>query len=112
MAIPWQADYNECSSQTVEGRTVWWWPAQRPLFVYTKLKADVDPTGRSILDMVQAGDIKQIPWMGTDYNMDASNFVKFSTNNDMVDQWMDLGFILNEGDADDPLYVEVAKQLR
>ena len=112
MAIPWQADYNECSSQTVEGRTVWWWPAQRPLFVYTKLKADVDPTGRSILDMVQAGDIKQIPWMGTDYNMDASNFVKFSTNNDMVDQWMDLGFILNEGDADNPLYVEVAKQLR
>ncbi len=110
MAIPWQADFNECSAQPVDGRTVWWWPAQRPLFVYRKQKEDVQPKA-SILDMVEAGDIKQVPWVGTDYNMNSSNFVSFASDNEMVEKWMDMGFIINEGDDKTPLFVEVERTL-
>lgn len=110
MAIPWQADFNECSAQPVAGRTVWWWPAQRPLFVYHKLKNDIEPK-KTIWDMVAAGDIKQVPWVGTDYNMGADNFVSFASDNEMVEKWMDMGFIINEGDGDTPLFVEVERTL-
>ena len=110
MAIPWQADFNECSAQPVDGRTVWWWPAQRPLFVYRKLKEDVQPKA-SIYEMVEAGDIKQVPWVGTDYNMNGNNFISFASDNDMVEKWMDMGFVINEGDDKNPMFVEVERTL-
>jgi hypothetical protein len=111
MAIPWQADFNECSAQSVGDRTVWWWPAQRPLFVYNKLKEIVEPK-KTIWDMVKDGDIKQVPWVGIDYNMNAGNFTSFASDNEMVEKWMDMGFIINEGDKDTPLYVEVERTLK
>ncbi|OIO54270.1 MAG: hypothetical protein COX57_01650 [Alphaproteobacteria bacterium CG_4_10_14_0_2_um_filter_63_37] len=108
MAIPWQADFNECSAQNVGDRTVWWWPAQRPLFVYRKLVPNAQPRG-SIWESVQAKEIEQVPWIGTDYNMNAADFIQFSQDTEMVVKWMDLGFIYNEGDETRPLLVEVAR---
>jgi hypothetical protein len=34
MALPWQADFNECSNQVTLGTSLWWWPAQRPFWVH------------------------------------------------------------------------------
>ncbi|GAB6041216.1 LodA/GoxA family CTQ-dependent oxidase [Endothiovibrio diazotrophicus] len=110
MAVPWQADFNECSAQPVLGRTVWWWPAQRPSFVYRKLKADAKPR-ETIWESVAAKEIEQIPWIGSDYNMNASNFIAFADDIEMVHKWKDLGFIYNEGDEQTPLFVEVARLL-
>lgn len=111
MAIPWQADFNECSAQGVDGRTVWWWPAQRPLFVYRKQKDDIQPKP-TIFEMVEAGDIKQEPWVGTDYNMNADSFIQFTSDNEMVEKWMDMGFIINEGDDKTPMFVEVERTMK
>ena len=112
MAIPWQADFNECSSQPIDGRTVWWWPAQRPLFVYTKVKDCVEPEGRTIWQMVQDKDVKQVPWVGTDYDINAQDFVSFASDNEMVKNWKNMGFVFNEGDKEKPLFVEVERELR
>ncbi len=58
MAVPWQADFNECSSQPIVGRILWWWPAQRPEFVYLK-PDDTAPKGPRL----ELGP--QMPWIGT-----------------------------------------------
>lgn len=94
MAIPWQADFNECSSQPIGDRIVWWWPAQRPSFVYT-----------------EAGRKKQRAWVGIDYDQNAPDFIQFADDLDMVKKWQDLGFIYNVGDVDDPDYIEVERRM-
>ncbi len=108
MAIPWQADFNECSSEVVGDRTLWWWPAQRPLFVYQKRKPDAPPRA-SIWQAVQQGEIRQVPWVGSDYDMEASDFVSFSEDNEMVEKWQGLGFVINEGDDEHPWMIEVER---
>ncbi|NOK20070.1 LodA/GoxA family CTQ-dependent oxidase [Corallococcus carmarthensis] len=73
MALPWQADFNECSNQTTDYTNLWWWPAQRPYFV-------------SYMD---GGQVKQDYWT----RPYGANFVKDET---MVFNWKDLGFILRQ----------------
>lgn len=95
MACPWQADFNECSSQQIGERYLWWWPVQRPDFVY-----------------VGHGDeLRQVPWVGTDADQNALDYVRFKDDVEMVELWHKLGFVFNTGTARQPRFVEVAREL-
>jgi L-lysine epsilon oxidase C-terminal domain/L-Lysine epsilon oxidase N-terminal len=95
MALPWQADFNECSQEQIGDRYVWWWPVQRPDFVY-----------------VEHGERhKQVPWVGTDGDQNASDYVQFADDLEMVERWSELGFVFNRGSAEHPLFVEVERTL-
>ena len=92
MAQPWQADYDQCSVQFDPGEkafgveikfVLWWWAAQRPDWVF-RPKAD-------------GSGLEQVPWIassdpggGTNINLGGVRMVK---------KWMDLGFVLKEGDS-------------
>ncbi|NES20834.1 MAG: hypothetical protein F6K41_18345 [Symploca sp. SIO3E6] len=94
MAIPWQADFNECSVQWIDGPDVHWWPAQRPLMVYD-----------------QDSGVKR-PWIGDDNaDPDNANYLRFNKNTDMVEDWDKLGFVFNVGTAETPDFVEVQRTL-
>jgi hypothetical protein len=95
MAQPWQADYNECSSQPIGDRILWWWPVQRPLFVYIE----------------EHGHLRQVPWVGTDADQNAADYVQFGEDIDMVPLWKELGFIYNEGTQEHPRFLEVERVL-
>ena len=84
MALPWQADFNECSDQTIDNKYIWWWPAQRPYQVYTP----EDPT-------------TQVYWVrpyGDNFTYDVT----------MVYNWKDLGFIV-ETPPGSSTYLEVQR---
>jgi L-Lysine epsilon oxidase N-terminal/L-lysine epsilon oxidase C-terminal domain len=94
MAQPWQADFNVCSSQPLDGRVVWWWPAQRPLMVYT-----------------ERGRRHQVPWVGSDDDQNAPDYLTFKDYLEMVHLWHRLGFVYNLGTQDEPEFVEVERTL-
>lgn len=94
MALPWQADFNECSSQPVGDRFLWWWPAQRPLWVHL----DEKPS-------------RQVPWVGTADDQNAANYLMFADDVDMVSLWKQLGFVWNAGSDEKPHFVEVERNL-
>jgi hypothetical protein len=87
MALPWQSDFNECDDQTIDDHTVYWWPAHRPLTVYNQDFAAVSWTGDLLTAPpdTHAADLQ------------------------MVTEWQNLGFILNQGTAEQPDFVEVEK---
>ena len=116
MAVPWQADFNECSSQTMKmdhQRVVWWWPAQRPEFVY------LDPTragGAQALRATPEPTLDtggQVPWIGTDFDQNRGDYIKFDGDLLMVQYWSQLGFVMRKAVGGDPAerYVEVARTL-
>lgn len=111
MAIPWQADFNECSSQPIDGRRLWWWPAQRPEFVY------LEPTPQSGAALSaaplppDADTGKQVPWIGTDYDQLADDFISFADDIDMVKYWSGLGFIMEKDVQGQRRFVEVEREL-
>jgi L-Lysine epsilon oxidase N-terminal/L-lysine epsilon oxidase C-terminal domain len=95
MAQPWQADFNECSTQDITHdpstntglgggtTTFWWWPAERPYAVFT------------------AADGAQVPWT-RGFQGDPNNVTPQTPNlgdMQMVVSWKDLGFIFKEGSA-------------
>ena len=92
MAQPWQADFNECSSQgdvsgNNPGKTWWWWPAQRPY----RVVPETDPNNyadwtRDFHDGV-AGDPKL-------------------DDMQMVIDWKNLGFLTQSGTR----YLETERQ--
>lgn len=96
MALPWQADFNECAQQPIGDRVFWWWPVQRPTFVYVR----------------RAGLLRQVPWVGSDKNQNAVGYVQFADDLEMVEHWPELGFVFNEGTEQRPLFVEVERTLR
>lgn len=95
MAVPWQADFNECSSQPVGDRIVWWWPVQRPNFVHVR-------DGKKTL---------QRPWLGTARDQNAPDYIQFGDDLDMVKLWHQLGFVFDEGTPSRPEFVEVERVL-
>lgn len=96
MALPWQADFNECADQPIGDRVFWWWPVQRPHFVYVK-----------------HGDrLKQVPWVGSDKDQQAADYIQFAHDIEMVKLWHELGFVFNEGTEHRPRFVEVERVLR
>jgi hypothetical protein len=89
-AVPWQADFNECSVEPVKDRFLWWWPVQRPTFVLTGAK-------------------RQVPWVGTSADQRASDFVMFADDVDMVKGWSNLGFVFDGGKKGKPHFTEVER---
>jgi len=95
MAVPWQADFNECSQQTIGSRFVFWWPVQRPSTVWVR----------------QQDRLKQVAWVGSDADQNAPDYIQFADDLDMVKLWSQLGFVFNEGTAERPEFVEVERTL-
>ncbi|MBC6417799.1 MAG: hypothetical protein GDA44_02885, partial [Prochloron sp. SP5CPC1] len=111
MALPWQADFNECSYQPLD-RIVWWWPAQRPLFVYLEEDpSDIGIRGQSAPD--ETIKDRQVPWVGTDYDQNRPDYMIFADDVEMVEKWYQLGFVFDVGPKDniDNYYAEVARKL-
>lgn len=95
MAVPWQADFNECAAQPWGNRYVWWWPAQRPIWV----RPESDPS-------------RQVTWLGTAEDQNAPDFTMYADDLDLVHKWKDLGFVVGvEGEAGKKVYVEVQRKL-
>ena len=90
MAQPWQADFNECSLQPIDGTDYWWWPAQRPY--------SVSPA---------ANPAQQLPWTRLTAN-DANPDHVFD-NLQMVSCWKDVGFILNIAPGANAQFVEIER---
>jgi hypothetical protein len=79
---------------------LWWWPAQRPEFVYLP----PEENGGATLG-------PQVSWIGTVYNQNAADYISFSDDIEMVEHWHELGFVYNIGETDKPHFVEVNRQL-
>ena len=118
MAMPWQADFNQCSSQPIGERVLWWWPSQRPEFVYLEPEAEtqtidaVASVGAPVPDRDTGG---QVAWVGTDFDQRRDDFLIFADNVDMVRHWSQLGFVMEkevqvEGERENR-YVEVQRTL-
>jgi hypothetical protein len=96
MALPWQADFNECSQEQAGDRFAYWWPVQRPDYVF------VEHDGR----------LRQVPWVGSAADQNAADYLEFAHDLEMVHQWSRLGFVFNTGTSQEPRFVEVARRLR
>ena len=111
MAIPWQADFNECSSQPTDGRVLWWWPAQRPEYVYLEPEPEPVRTAAGVPPPPGPKTGKQVPWLGTDFDQQASTYIQFDDDVDMVRYWAGLGFVLEKDIQGERRFVEVARTL-
>lgn len=113
MAVPWQADFNECSSQPIDGRVLWWWPAQRPEYVY------LDPSQRMSVQALRGAPVPsestlgQVPWIGTDFDQTRGDYISFADDIQMVQYWSGLGFVMKKffPELNQERYVEVARTL-
>ncbi|NEQ66282.1 MAG: hypothetical protein F6K21_12405 [Symploca sp. SIO2D2] len=94
MAIPWQGDFNLCSIQPID-RIVWWWPAQRPLFVYKDPRPTLVPANSNIPSEVIKK--QQVAWIGSSYDQKADDYLAFPDDIEMVDKWYKLGFVFDIG---------------
>jgi hypothetical protein len=94
MAVPWQADFNECSQEQAGDRFAYWWPVQRPDYVY------VEHDGR----------LRQVTWVGSARDQNAPDYLEFADDTEMVREWSRLGFVFNTGTAVEPRFVEVARR--
>jgi hypothetical protein len=106
MAVPWQADFNECAKQRVEGRVIWWWPAQRPASVYL---ATESTAARSARPAAEVGP--QVPWIGNTEDPARPDYLAFGDRLEMVQHWDKLGFVFDVGKPGDPRFVEVVRTL-
>ena len=75
MAVPWQADFNDCRNEGSYG----WWPSQRP--------TDALPSATAT---------KRVAWARATNRFAGGN--RDSTHEDMVANWYKFGFVLEEGD--------------
>jgi hypothetical protein len=96
MALPWQADFNECSGELAGDRWAYWWPVQRPDYVNIK-----DDDGRLV----------QVPWVGSDRDANASDYLEFEDDAEMVTRWWELGFLYDVGTSERPEVIEVQRRL-
>jgi hypothetical protein len=76
MAVPWQADFNDCRNEGDYG----WWPSQRP----TAVLPTADATQR-------------VDWARPTVKFDSGRQV--SQHSDMVTNWWKFGFVIEEGDV-------------
>lgn len=75
MAVPWQADFNDCRNEGNYG----WWPSQRPTHA-----------------LPSAGATTRLDWARPNNRFEGRN--RESTHEDMVNHWYKFGFVLEEGD--------------
>lgn len=98
MALPWQADFNECATQRIQGRMLWWWPAQRPIAVFPMDEA--------------TGEVgAQVPWIGSDGDPAARGFFCFPDHLEMQRDWSRLGFVFKRTKDGASQFVEVQRRL-
>lgn len=74
MAVPWQADFNDCKANSGYG----WWPTQRPDDVYVK-----------------SSDKLMANWARPDTRFSGGN--RISTHQDMVAVWYKFGIVMQSG---------------
>ncbi len=74
MAVPWQADFNDCRNEGNYG----WWPSQRPSHALPSAAAS-----------------QRLDWARPSARYEAGNLE--STHEDMVTHWAKFGFVLEEG---------------
>ncbi|HEY2892227.1 MAG TPA: LodA/GoxA family CTQ-dependent oxidase [Dongiaceae bacterium] len=98
MALPWQADFNECATQRIQGRVLWWWPAQRPIAVFPFDEATGQPG-------------PQVPWIGSGGDPGARGFFCFPDHMEMQRHWDKLGFVFDKGKKGATQFVEVSRRL-
>ena len=98
MAVPWQADFNDCSTENVRGRIMWWWPAQRPIAVF-------------VPDEATTGPGRQVPWIGSDADPTVRGYFAFVDYMEMLRDWDKLGFVFDVGKPGAPQFIEVARRL-
>jgi hypothetical protein len=111
MAVPWQADFNECSSQPMDGRVIWWWPAQRPEFVYLEPAPPLQAKLASVPPPPTQQSGLQVAWIGTDFDQLRGDFISFADDVDMVRYWDKLGFVMEKTVQGEQRFVEVARTL-
>lgn len=112
MAVPWQADFNECSSQPIGERTLWWWPAQRPEFVYLEPKKIEAGRLMAVPEPPDSQSGKQVPWIGTDFDQMGRDFISFADDVHMVQYWAGLGFVMEKEVEGERRFVEVERTLQ
>lgn len=138
MAIPWQADFFDCTVQTPNMTMadinqspaddgvevppafyVYWWPPQSPMHV---IAGDQNP-GNQVLDGYVSAQPGQLAGAnGINIGIQSTGgFAITATGqpvayarginsfNQMTSSWADLGFILNQGPADYPFFVEAER---
>ncbi len=110
MAIPWQADFNQCAAQPLDGRTLWWWPAQRPEFVYLPPEPRLAAAAMPSPPDERTG--RQVAWIGTDFDQLGADYISFAKNMDMVRHWHELGFVFEKESDGKRRFVEVERRLR
>ena len=124
MAIPWQADFQQCTVQTpnitnpkinqfADGTGievppayyVYWWPPQSPMHIVTGSTNPAD----QVLDAVVSGIAGQpiipagqrVPYQRGILNVQ-----------DMITNWHRLGFIINQGSGNYPYFVEKERNMQ
>lgn len=121
MAIPWQADFQECTVQTpnitdpkvnqfADGTGievpptyyVYWWPPQSPMHV---VAGSLDP-GDQVLDAV-VSTIDGQPVIPAGQRVPYQRGIL--TVQDMIDNWSRLGFVVDQGTPDYPYFVETER---
>lgn len=85
MALPWQADFNDCRNEGNYG----WWPSQRPSHALPSATAS-----------------RRLDWARPTARFEGGNLE--STHEDMVRHWSKFGFVLEEGN----LFVEKERAAR
>lgn len=55
--------------------------------------------------------LKQVPWIGQDYDQNKNDYVTFANNLEMVKQWQNLGFVFNIGSETEPIFIEVERRI-
>lgn len=118
MAIPWQADFQECTVQTpnitnptinqfADGTGievppayyVYWWPPQSPMHVVT---GSLEPQDQVLDALVSQIDGQPIIPAGQRVSYQRG----INSVQDMIDSWSRLGFIINQGNDNYPYFVE------
>jgi hypothetical protein len=101
MALPWQADFYECRDH--------WWPAQRPDDVLTQEAFD-DLVAQAALppeavDTAELATSRERWDRGIGEQVGYSGPPRYAGDNDMVEKWHQLGFLVSRPGPDGKAYV-------
>ena len=83
MALPWQADFNDCAREGEGEEEFGWWPTQRPDDVFKNA------------DAVSAK--KTVPWARATRHAKWPSGGKLPSHEEMKDNWFKFGFVVRRG---------------
>jgi hypothetical protein len=106
MAQPWQSDFNLCSSGQGDKAdlpalgfgvklkfALWWWPAQRPDWVFQPSSSN-------------SAELEQVKWIASSSIDDTK--LNFPNALGMIENWMNLGFVMGKDDSPPFVLVDTA----